>query len=187
MENFSVSHGKRPEKLFRRSEKSLKKRIIRMKKATVFFAGGRKNAEKHGKRSWKIYRIIRKKHEKYTADRNKFCHWRTVGLKKRIFPPEKSREKSKKIRNPHKKIPKMLKKHAGIFSGFCTKNILFCTNSEKFCTKTWDSSGKNRRKYERKLSETPRNSTVRNRKMMKFYAKKGKKPPPLPETITKSE
>ena len=56
--------------------------------------------------------------------------------KKRIFPPEKSREKSKKIRNPHKKIPKMLKKHAGIPSGFCTKNILFCTNSEKFCTKT---------------------------------------------------
>ena len=106
------------------------------KKAADFFADGRKNAEKHGKRSWKIYRIIRKKHEKYTADRNKFYHWRTVGLKKRIFPPEKSREKSKKIRNPHKKIPKMLKKHARIFSGFCTKNILFCTNSRKFCTKT---------------------------------------------------
>ena len=51
MKNFSVSLGKRQEKLFRRSEKSLKKRIIRMKKATVFFAGGRKNAEKHGKRS----------------------------------------------------------------------------------------------------------------------------------------
>ena len=105
-------------------------------KSSRFFVGGRKNTEMHGKRSRKIYRIIRKKHERYTADRNKFCHWRTVGLKKRIFPPEKSREKSKKIRNPHKKIPKMLKKHAGIFSGFCTKNILFCTNSWKFCTKT---------------------------------------------------
>ncbi len=70
----------------------------------------------------------------------------------------------------------MLKKHAGISSGFCTKNILFCTNPKKLCTKTWDSSGKNRRKYERKFSETPRNSTVRNRKMMKFYAKKGKSP-----------
>ena len=31
------------------------------------------------------------------------------------------------------------------------------------------------------------NSKDRNRKMMKFYAKKGKKPPPLPGTITKSE
>ena len=65
-------------------------------KSSRFFVGGRKNTEMHGKRSRKIYRIIRKKHERYTADRNKFCHWRTVGLKKRIFPPEKSREKSKK-------------------------------------------------------------------------------------------
>ncbi len=58
-------------------------------------------------------------------------------LKKNGFFHRKSQEKkAKKIRNPHKKIPKMLKKHAGIPSGFCTKNILFCTNSEKFCTKT---------------------------------------------------
>ncbi len=68
----------------------------------------------------------------------------------------------------------MLKKHAGISSGFCTKNILFCTNSKKFCTKTCNSNGRNRRKYERKFSETLRNSAVWNRKMMKYYAKKGK-------------
>lgn len=94
-------------------------------------------------------------------------------LKKNGFFHRKSQEKkAKKIRNPHKKIPKMLKKHAGIPSGFCTKNILFCTNSWKFCTKTWNNSGRNRRKYERNFSETPRNSAVRNRKMMKYYAEK---------------
>ena len=43
-------------------------------KSSRFFVGGRKNTEMHGKRSRKIYRIIRKKHERYTADRNKFCH-----------------------------------------------------------------------------------------------------------------
>ena len=68
------------------------------KKAADFFADGRKNAEKHGKRSWKIYRIIRKKHEKYTADRNKFYHWRTVGLKKTDFSTGKV--KRKKQKNP---------------------------------------------------------------------------------------
>jgi len=51
MKNFSVPLGERQEKLFRRSEKGLKKRTIRMKKQQIFFAGGRKNAEKNGKRS----------------------------------------------------------------------------------------------------------------------------------------
>ena len=67
-------------------------------KSSRFFVGGRKNTEMHGKRSWKIYRIIRKKHEKYTADRNKFYHWRTVGLKKTDFSTGKV--KRKKQKNP---------------------------------------------------------------------------------------
>ena len=57
------------------------------------------------------------------------------GPSKTDFSTGKVKNKKQKIRNPHKKIPKILKKHGGISSGFCTKNILFCTNSEKFCTK----------------------------------------------------
>ena len=67
-------------------------------KSSRFFVGGRKNTEMHGKRSRKIYRIIRKKHERYTADRNKFYHWRTVGLKKTDFSTGKV--KRKKQKNP---------------------------------------------------------------------------------------
>ena len=93
---FSAPH-KKGRKNYSDEAKKSQKTDDPDEKSSRFFVGGRKNTEMHGKRSRKIYRIIRKKHERYTADRNKFCHWRTVGFKKkRIFPPKKSREKSKK-------------------------------------------------------------------------------------------
>lgn len=95
---FSQLHIKKAGKIIPTKRKNLRKRMIRMEKAADFFADGRKNTEMHGKRSWKIYRIIRKKHEKYTADRNKFYHWRTVGLKKTDFSTGKV--KRKKQKNP---------------------------------------------------------------------------------------
>ena len=70
----------------------------------------------------------------------------------------------------------MLKKHAGIFSGFCTKNILFCTNSRKFCTKTWNNSRRNRRKYERNF---PRHRVIvrfETEKWWNFMRKREKSP-----------
>ena len=100
-----LGNGKRKKRIFllkkfRRSIKNTGMRWkisqFRMEKAADFFPGERKNAEKHGKRSWKIYRIIRKRHEKYTADRNKFCHWRTVGLKKTDFSTGKVERKKQK-------------------------------------------------------------------------------------------
>ena len=74
MKNFSVPHGKRPEKLFRRSEKSLKKRMIRMKKAAVFLQAGGKMQKNTGKEAEKFIESSEKRYEKYTADRNKFSH-----------------------------------------------------------------------------------------------------------------
>ena len=48
---------------------------FRMEKAADFFAGGRKNAEKNGKKAEKLFiESSEKRYEKYTADRNKFCH-----------------------------------------------------------------------------------------------------------------
>ena len=70
---------------------------------------------------------------------------------------------------------------------FVQKIFCFVQIPESFVQKHKTAAGKNKENTKENFSETPRNSTVRNRKMMKFYAKKGKKSPPLPRTITKSE
>ena len=65
-------------------------------------------------------------------------------VKKNGFFHRKSQEKkAKKIRNPHKKIPKMLKKHAGISSGFVQKIFCFVQIPESFVQKHETAAGKN--------------------------------------------
>ena len=96
MKNFSVPLGKRQEKLFQRSEKGLKKRTIRMKKSSrLFFASGRKNAEKDARQDRKICRSIRKNMKISRRKENKCISGRMVHSEKIDFLSKEDEEKNR--------------------------------------------------------------------------------------------
>ena len=94
MKNFSVPLGKRQEKLFRRSEKGLKKRTIRMKKQQIFFAGGRKNAEKDARQDRKICRSIRKNMKRSRQKEKKCISGKMVHSEKMDFYRKNTEKKT---------------------------------------------------------------------------------------------
>ena len=67
---------------------------------------------------------------------NKCISGRMVHSEKIDFLAKEYGEKDRLMEKKQENHNRQGRKHAGIPSGFCTKNILFCTNSEKFCTKT---------------------------------------------------
>ena len=106
------------------------------KTADYFLQADGKNAEKDARQDRKICRSIRKNMKISRRKENKCISGRMVHSEKIDFLSKEYGEKDRLMEKKQENHNRQGRKHAGIPSGFCTKNILFCTNPKKFCTKT---------------------------------------------------